>query len=158
MHDLPLFSGNMESDKSLEQNLGATTLGKKMGKAIKTKQPEDISMMSKKITNRHHRSLVKTVLRDKNRLVKRVKIGGLNLVCSLSHLGETEAESFVEGGIVFINRDHPLFREITGNEELSSYHLARLITQELVKLANPLNITQAYEWQSRLLTDALVTK
>lgn len=110
------------------------------------------------IGDKHHRSMVKTVLRDKNRLIKRVKIGGMNLVCSLSHMGETEAESFVEGGIIFINRDHPLFTQTANDEALGGYHLARLITQELVKLAHPEQIAQAFDWQSRLLTDAFVIK
>lgn len=159
MHDLPLFAGSVTRSASLERALGSTTIGKSLGT---TKKKEQGHVRSKKITSeitdKHHRSLVKTVLKDKNRLIKRVKIGGMNLVCSLSHLGESEGESFVEGGIVFINRDHPLFIQTSKVEELAGYHLARLITQELVKLASPEQLSQAYEWQSRLLTDALVIK
>ncbi len=82
----------------------------------------------------------------------------MNLVCSLSHLGPEERESFVEGGVVFINRDHPLFDQTAKDDAVSGYHLARLITQELVQLARPEKIEQGYDWQSRLLTDALVEK
>lgn len=157
MHDLPLFTGSMTGSADLARALGSTTISKKLGASKKKDKGRDtVKKVTSEITDRRHRSLVKTVLRDKNRLIKRVKIGGMNLVCSLSHLGESEAESFVEGGIIFINRDHPLFTQTSKDEALAGYHLARLITQELVKLANPEHLAQAYDWQSRLLTDALV--
>lgn len=159
MHDLPLFSGPTTAAGSLDQTLGTTTIAQKLGKnRTKKDLPEKVKIAINNIKNKKHKSIVKTVLRDKNRIVKRLKIGGLNLVCSLSHMGEREAESFVEGGIIFINRDHPLFTESAKDDEVSAYHLARLITQEIVKLANPEQIYQAYEWQSRLLTDALVSE
>lgn len=159
MHDLPLFTGSVVQNANLEQRLGSTTVAKTMSKARKTSKTSETGRSPiSEIKDRKHRNLVKTVLKDKNRLIKRVKIGGLSLVCSLSHLGEGEVESFVEGGIIFINRDHPLFGQAARIDELSAYHLARLITQELVKLANPERIIQAYDWQSRLLTDALVER
>lgn len=157
MHDLPLFSGSSSKNEGLQDKLGTTTMAQRMGKTTSTsKTGRTRKEFLSEIPNRKHRSLVKTVLRDKNRLIKRVKIGGLNLVCSLSHLGESEGESFVEGGVIFINRDHPLFREASRDEGLAGYHLLRLMTQEIVKLAGAEKIDQAYEWQSRLLTDAMV--
>ena len=158
MHDLPLFSGSDTKNAALDKTLGSTTVAQALGSKKKKHLPTKLSEVAKQISNRKHRSLVKTVLRDKNRLIKRIKIGGVNLVCSLSHLGDDETESFVEGGIIFINRDHPLFVQTAKSDELTSYHLARLITQELTKLAKPVGIEQAYDWQSRLLTDALVEK
>lgn len=158
-HDLPLFTGSTATDPGLTRALGSTTIAKKLGTSKKnSKTLESMKKVTADIGDKHHRSMVKTVLRDKNRLIKRVKIGGMNLVCSLSHMGETEAESFVEGGIIFINRDHPLFTQTANDEALGGYHLARLITQELVKLAHPEQIAQAFDWQSRLLTDAFVIK
>lgn len=160
MHDLPLLSGDTQTTNPLlEQSLGNSTVAATIGK----KRPEkkittNLKGLASQITDKRHRSLVKTVLKDKHRLIKRIKIGGVNLMCSLAHLGEQEPESFVEGGIIFINRDHPLFVHTAKDQEQASYHLLRLITQELTKLANPLGLTQAYDWQSRLLTDALVTK
>ncbi len=156
MHDLPLFTGAVVKNAVLEQGLGATTVAKSLGKT--SKKSKTSQEFVSEISNRKHRSLVKTVLKDKDRVIKRVKIGGLNLVCSLSHLGEDEGESFVEGGIIFVNRDHPLFDHTAKDDELSAYHMARLITQELVKLANPERVAQAYDWQSRLLTDSLVDR
>ena len=156
MHDLPLFTGaSATSGKELEKNLMTTKMGNGKNKH-KVKMPSNSSGIVKEIKNREHKTLVRTILKDKNRIVKKIKIGGMNLTCSLSGLGADNVESFVEGGIIFINRDHPLFKVAEKEPELSSYHLMRLITQELIKLANPLDISQAYDWQSRLLTSAVV--
>lgn len=101
---------------------------------------------------------MKTVLKDTNRLVKRIRIGGTSIVCSLTHLGEDEVESFIEGGVIFINRDHPLFIKTAKNSELACFYLIRLIAQEVVLLAGTADPRKAFERQSRLLTDALVEK
>ena len=81
-----------------------------------------------------------------------------DLTCSLAHLGEEEVESFTQGGVIVINRDHPLYKKVEKSPEMQILYLARLITQELSLLANPSSAEQAYLWQSRLLTDAFVEK
>ena len=100
------------------------------------------------------RSRIKTLLRDDHRVVKKVKIGGSEFLVSFAHLGEEEKESFTEGGIIFINRDHTLFKKTEGKSELTLYHLIRLITQEIVKLAQPKNLEIAFDWQGKLMKDA----
>lgn len=100
------------------------------------------------------RSRIKTLLRDDQRIVKKVKIGGSEFLVSFTHLGEEERESFIEGGIIFINRDHPLFKKTEGKTELTLYHLIRLITQEIIKLTNPRNLEIAFDWQGKLIKDA----
>ncbi|OGH18244.1 MAG: hypothetical protein A3D75_00230 [Candidatus Levybacteria bacterium RIFCSPHIGHO2_02_FULL_37_18] len=82
------------------------------------------------------RSRIKTLLRDKNRIVKKVKIEGSEFLVSFTHLGETEKESFTEGSIIFINRDHPLFKKLEGKSEITLYHLIRLVSQEIIKLGS----------------------
>lgn len=76
------------------------------------------------------------MLRDKNRIVKKVKIEGSEFLVSFTHLGETEKESFTEGSIIFINRDHPLFKKLEGKSEITLYHLIRLVSQEIIKLGS----------------------
>jgi len=153
-HDLPLFSTETERAKVMAKAVGAGVFSQKVskpGKAKKAKLPKEITRrLSKEIRGR-----VRTVLRDRERVVKRIRIGGMNIVCSLTHLGEDEAESFSEGGVIFINRDHPLFHKVAANEELATFYLVRLIAQEVALLAIPVSAHQAFEWQSRLLTDAL---
>lgn len=162
LNDLPLFKKESESEKSellrkaVAEGVAAVNLGssKVTSGAKKAKvghlKGEITRKMSKEVRNR-----VKTVLRDRERLVKRIKIGGSHIVCSFTSLGEEEIESFNEGGVVFINRDHPLFLYAASDERSMKWHLARLITQEIALLAKPASAYQAFEWQSRLLKDAL---
>ena len=159
LHDLPLFTGASSSGSNVDKNLAKGLKSAKIGPDGKKKALAAINKVNgalSKIKNKEHKNLVRTVLKDKNRIIKRLKIGGVNLTCSLSNMGKDEVESFVEGGIIFINRDHPLFAQTARDEETLSYHLLRLITQELVKLTNPPTISQAYDWQSRLLTSAVI--
>ena len=159
LNDLPLFDQEQEKNAALAEAVGAGVftqrLAKKKGALAKAGQlPAGISRRLPKIT----RNRVKTILKDQNRLVKKLKIGGVNIVCSLSRLGPDQPESFTEGGVIFINRDHPLFSATARKPDLAAFYLARLITQELVVLAQPGNIRTAYDWQSRLLTDAIIDK
>ena len=61
--------------------------------------------------------------------------------------------------IVYINQDHPLYQNVYKKRELFKLHLFRLITQEIV-LMKKLKITasDAFKFQSKLLTDAVVEK
>ncbi|MBU1084979.1 MAG: ATP-binding protein [Candidatus Beckwithbacteria bacterium] len=159
LNDLPLFNQETSKNEAMKDAVGSgiftQKLGKKKGSLAKSaKLPGEITRKMKP----EIRYRVKTILKDQKRLVKRLKIGGVNIVCSLSRLGEDQPESFTEGGVIFVNRDHPLFKQTGSSTELSTFHLAKLITQEVVMLAEPVDIRQAYEWQSRLLTDALVGK
>jgi len=100
------------------------------------------------------RKRVKTLLRDDRRIVKTITLGGADLLVSFAHLGSEDRESFVDGGIIFINRDHPLYKKIEHKAELVSYHLMRLVSQELIKFAYPRNLETAFDWQGKLLADA----
>ncbi|PJC32919.1 hypothetical protein CO051_02290, partial [Candidatus Roizmanbacteria bacterium CG_4_9_14_0_2_um_filter_39_13] len=100
------------------------------------------------------RKHVKTVLKDERRIVKKITIGGSELLVSFAHLGVEDRESFVDGGIIFINRDHSLYKKIEKKSELAAYHLMRLVSQELIKFAHPRNLDTAFDWQGKLLADA----
>lgn len=160
LHDLPLFSKETEKKEAITEAVTAgvaaasLTSRKTIDKETKAKVGTLPGEISRRL-NKEIRHRVKTVLHDRKRLVKKIKIGGTNVVCSLTNLGEDEVESFSEGGIVFINRDHLLFVKAERDEKVMSWYLARLITQELVLLAKPASAYQAYEWQSRLLKEAL---
>ncbi len=91
-------------------------------------------------------------------LVQRMKIEGAGVTCCLDHFGPDGPESFSEGTIIYINRDHPLYqREV---KKLNSHvmHLARLLTQEISLMKDPQNPRQAYERQSKLLRTAFIDK
>ena len=44
-------------------------------------------------------------------VVRKLKMGQAGISCCLDHFGETGPESFSEGTTVYINRDHPLYKE-----------------------------------------------
>lgn len=102
------------------------------------------------------RSKINTLLRDDRRVVKSVQLGGNEFLVSFAHLGEEEKESFTEGGMIFINRDHKLFKSVENKSELVTYHLIRLVTQEIIKLSSPKDLEVAFEWQGKLINDAFL--
>ena len=89
-----------------------------------------------------------------NAVVKRLKFGDAGVTCCLDHLGEDGPECMTEGTIIYINRDHPLYRREAGKREAHILNIARLITQEVSLMKDPENPREAYNRQSRLLRDA----
>ncbi|MBN1841980.1 MAG: ATP-binding protein [Deltaproteobacteria bacterium] len=89
-----------------------------------------------------------------NAVVKRLKFGDAGVTCCLDHLGEDGPECMTEGTIVYINRDHPLYRREARKKEAHILNVARLITQEISLMKDPENPREAYNRQSKLLRDA----
>lgn len=159
--EIPLF--NSTKSKKFETNLADTIIGKSLGQKKLGNSEKNLTDDVEKIVKQAISKLrpkvrrpVKTLLRDEHRVVKKVRIGGSDFLVSFAHLGPEEKESFTEGGIIFINRDHELFRKVAKKTELVFYHLIRLVSQELIKLTLPKNIELAYNWQGRLITDAFL--
>lgn len=88
-------------------------------------------------------------------VITKLKMGQKGLVCQLDHFGEDAPESYTEGSIIYINLDHPLYVRESKNRERQLVHIARLLTQEISLLKNPKSARQAFDAQSKLLTDAL---
>jgi hypothetical protein len=89
-----------------------------------------------------------------NAVVKRLKFGDAGVTCCLDHLGEDGPECMTEGTIIYINRDHPLYRREAKKKEAHILNIARLITQEISLMKDPENPREAYNRQSKLLRDA----
>lgn len=156
LEGLPLFSKSkgQEVKEKIQSGVIATALS---SKSIKEKSMRDGLKEALKNIKPKVRSRIKTLLRDDHRVVKKVKIGGSEFLVSFAHLGEEEKESFVEGGVIFINRDHKLFKKIEGKGELILYHLIRLVAQEIIKLANPRNFEIAFDWHGKIIRDAFLS-
>lgn len=89
--------------------------------------------------------------------VKRLRLKKLGITCSIAHLGEEGPEAVSERNAVYVNQDHPLYKELYPKGDLLALHLLRLITREIVLMKRQrISARQAYEMQSRLLTDAIV--
>jgi hypothetical protein len=89
-----------------------------------------------------------------NAVVKRLKFGDAGVTCCLDHLGQDGPECMTEGTIIYINRDHPLYKREARKREAHILNIARLITQEISLMKNPENPREAYNRQSKLLRDA----
>lgn len=91
-------------------------------------------------------------------LVKKIKIGRMNLALIIDHFGSGGggSESFIESDIIYINRDHPLYIRESCNRERHIMNIARLICQEISLMSKPKNPRHAYERQSKLLKDAFI--
>jgi hypothetical protein len=83
-----------------------------------------------------------------------MKIGNLVVACCLDYFGEDGPECFTEGGVVYINREHPLYKRESKKRATHTMYLARLLTQEISLMRDPDNPREAYNRQSRLLKSA----
>jgi hypothetical protein len=88
-------------------------------------------------------------------VVKRLRIGHEGVSCCLDHFGEDGPECYSEGTVIYINRDHPLYRREARRGEAHTMHLARLLTQEITLMKDaPRDPRKAFDRQSKLLRDA----
>ena len=89
-------------------------------------------------------------------VVRKIRLKNLGISCAIVSLGENASEVISQGNIVYINQDHNIYQKLYKKHDVLSLHLLRLVTQEIV-LMKKLRITarEAFEWQSKLLTDAL---
>jgi len=88
-------------------------------------------------------------------VVKRLRVGHEGVSCCLDHFGEDGPECFSEGTVIYINRDHPLYRREARKAEAHTMHLARLLTQEITLMKDaPRDPRKAFDRQSKLLRDA----
>jgi hypothetical protein len=89
-----------------------------------------------------------------NAVVQKVRMGQTGLTCCIDQFGEDGPESFTEGTIVYINRDHPLYRHEAAKRETFTRHLARLLTQELALMNERDDPRRAFQQQSLLLKES----
>jgi len=89
-----------------------------------------------------------------NAVVRKISFGDMTVSCCLDHFGEEGPESFTEGQIIYINRDHPLYKRESKSRRSHTMHIARLLAQEISLMRDPANPREAYHRQSELLRDA----
>jgi hypothetical protein len=89
-----------------------------------------------------------------NAVVRRVRMGESGLTCCVDAFGPDGPESFTEGTIIYVNRDHPLYQHEAAKTDMLTRHVARLITQELALMKERDDPRRAFQQQSLLLKDA----
>ncbi len=144
---LPIGEG---TDPSGEPALQTNSPKKKTPETVgKTQEEEKPKKPRKKKTARPHvRKLTPSAV------VKKVKMGRLGVTCCIDHYGLEGPECFTEAGVIYLNRDHPLYKRETETRQRHMMYVARLITQEVAMMKEPLSARDAFERQSQLLKDA----
>jgi hypothetical protein len=89
-----------------------------------------------------------------NAVIQKVRMGETGLACCIDQFGEDGPESFTEGTIIYINRDHPLYRHEAAKRDTFTRHLARLLTQELALMNERDDPRRAFQQQSLLLRES----
>jgi len=87
-------------------------------------------------------------------VIRQLKAKEMGITCLVDHFGEDGPESYIEGSVVYVNRDHPVYKEAAKTRLSFVMHLARLLTQEIALLSHPDNPHLAYQRQSKLMRDA----
>lgn len=90
-------------------------------------------------------------------VIKRFRLGSSKIACCLDHLGPEASECQTETGVIYINRDHPLYLTAMKTPQTYMWHIGRLLAQEITLMTNPSTPRQAFFRQSRLLKDAYAT-
>jgi Leucine Rich Repeat (LRR) protein len=68
--------------------------------------------------------------------------GHVGISACLDHFGETGPESFSEGMIVYINVDHPVYKDEAQKADTRITHVARLLSQEIAVMRGPIDPQQ----------------
>lgn len=88
-------------------------------------------------------------------VMKKIRIKKLGISVCIINLGETGAEVLGQGNVIYINQDHPLYQAVYKKRDMLTMHLYRLITQEIVMMKKKVGSKEAFEWQGRLIKDAI---
>jgi len=133
---------------------GAAAEGTKPPSA-KTVPPEDGTAggpEAKPKAKKRRNPLVKKI--TPNAIVRRIKLGRSAVSVCLDFFGENARECFTEGNVVYINRDHPLFKRESRKSASFTMYVARLMTQEISLMKETKSPRLAFTRQSQLLRDA----
>ncbi len=105
---------------------------------------------------RRRNPLVKKI--TPNAIVRKIRMGQHVVSVCLDFFGENGPECFAEGNVVYINRDHPLFRRESRKSATYTMYVARLLTQEIALMKETKSPRLAFSRQSKLLKDAFADK
>lgn len=128
--------------------------GKKKEEKESEIKPEKTEAYKKLIPRRKKRRhpLVKRI--TPNAIVRRMRMGADSVSVCLDFFGESGPECFSEGNVVYINRDHPLYRRESRRAATYTMYIARLITQEISLMKETKSPRVAFNRQNKLLKDA----
>jgi len=133
----------------------AEGLKKKGEEGVEVKpQGAEIKTVPKPKMKKKRHPLVKKI--TPNAIVRRMKMGESSVSVCIDFFGESGPECFSEGNVVYINRDHPLFKRESRKTSTYTMYIARLLTQEIALMKETRSPRIAFSRQSKLLKDAFV--
>lgn len=89
-------------------------------------------------------------------VTRRMRVAKLGITVQIAPLGETNLEVTSDGNLVIVNEEHPLYVTASREHGRLHQHLLRVITREVVLMKRlRLSAREAFDMQSKLLTDAL---
>jgi hypothetical protein len=133
---------------------GGAVVGSSKKKAEREIKPEGeiaAAPLKPRAKKRRH-PLVKKI--TPNAIVRRMRMGEQSVSVCLDFFGESGPECFSEGNVVYINRDHPLFKRESRKSAAYTMYIARLMTQEISLMKETKSPRLAFSRQSKLLKDA----
>jgi len=107
---------------------------------------------AKRAPKKRRNPLVKKI--TPNAIVRRIRLGEQAVSVCLDFFGETGPECFTEGNVVYVNRDHPLFKRESRKPAAYTMYVGRLLTQEIALMKETTSPRLAFNRQSKLLRDA----
>jgi len=129
-----------------------TEHGNKKGEDKSKIEPKKEERKQKTKTKKRRHPLVKKI--TPNAIVRRMRMGNSSVSVCLDFFGESGPECFSEGNVVYINRDHPLFKRESRRSATYTMYVARLLTQEISLMKETRSPWLAFNRQSKLLKDA----
>lgn len=138
------------------KRMGLNLQGVNIRKDSKTEKTDESGKQKKQEKQEEQKQKLKNIEKT---LMKRIRIKDFAVSCAFAHLGEDGPEVISEGNLVYLNQDHPLYLKYSKNKNEQEIHLLRLITQEICLMKRlRLPARQAYELQSKLLKDAVISQ
>ncbi len=131
---------------------GGKTKGEKEAEVEAAAEKAKIRVEQKRKKRRH--PLVKRI--TPNAIVRRMRMGRESVSVCVDFFGESGPECFSEGNVVYINRDHPLYKRESRKAATYTMYIGRLITQEISMMKETKSPRVAFNRQSKLLKDAFV--
>ncbi len=129
--------------------------GKEVNREEEVKPEGELPKLRQKPQKKKRRNpLVKKV--TPSAIVRKMLFGDSQVAVCLDFFGENGPECFSEGNVVYINRDHSLFKRESKKIATYTMYIARLLTQEVSMMHETRSPRQAFNRQSKLLKDAFI--
>ncbi|MDI6602762.1 MAG: ATP-binding protein [Patescibacteria group bacterium] len=141
----------------LRKRIGSRLMGSVIMPEVKETKIKEISVgkeaVREKLPSKEKKLLIEL---PKPQVIKKIRIKKLGISCGIVSLGEEGPEVISQGNMIYINQDHKIYQKLYSKKDLFNLHLLRLLSQEIVMMKKiRLPAREAFNWQSRLLTDAI---